>query len=611
MTPMLRRALAMALAGLFLTGCDVRQRLQSPEDRVNAAMPLGIELRQAQERLLAQIGEASPRRAESDKAWTARLRARALTCSPDFTPSWRHSDAQVRAAVGNKACFADVDRSLARWIGMQRVRLLLEQPAAPSGTVPASITLPGAVTSWGQGVSPVLAALSQDGLELVRLDGGVSPFKESGARSEINVAPNGRLFAQSTGDAVRLRASEGGETLLELPGTPSVRWLGTSLLAVRGSNGRPWIVISLATGEEAPIGGRGMSSYELLLPVPKQPDRFDVVSYQGLFQYEAEVRDGRFTVTQTMEKPGADQRLMLGSADAGQLSADGSEWVMAASQKLVRLDLTTLEVKEHLFGPVTVKAATPTAKPAQFVVELRMPDVADSAASSAGNYLFDAEAGTLARVEGVAAQRPIRYLAGIQRLTHASHPTLWLAERLDTAAPVPMRNVVATLLDEANQAKLARVAAEERRLEQTPPILAASALVPGLADAPVEGVGVYEAREKVAQPGNTRSTGRVVVKVRRTARPMVLVLSSYEPVQWVLRLEPGARLGAVLLGGYYDSAVQGAGETRVLKIGRVYAYGHEDAKLPALQREVTRWAGRPMGLFQGMYAGDSFSVGGN
>ncbi len=54
--------------------------------------------------------------------------------------------------------------------------------------------------------------------------------------------------------------------------------------------------------------------------------------------------------------------------------------------------------------------------------------------------------------------------------------------------------------------------------------------------------------------------------------PILLVLSSYEAVTWNLNVLPGARLKAILLGGYKTSTVTGAGNTRIVSI---QGYAHE------------------------------------
>lgn len=600
---------------MLLAGCDLRQRFDSAEDRINAAMPLDVQIRQARERLAEQLSMQPSERTVLDNAWSARLRARAVSCSPDFTPSWRHSSDAVRAGVGNKACFAEFDRKLARWIGVQRVRLALAQPPATVGSIPPSITLQGHLSAPARDAAqaPVIVVTTTEGFELVALDGR-SLFKERGQGSEVSLAPNGRLFAQGLSGVVRIRATDGGETLLELSEARAVHWLSPWFLGVRSASGKPAYVFSLRSAEEAPVVTSGASSFEALLPVPGNGDRFNVLAFMGLYQFEVKEQDGKVGVTLVAEKPGVDRRLASLTSGFGQFSADGKEWVTADAEKLVRLDLATLEVRESSFEPALVRSAAPTVRPDQFVIGLLMPGDAGGASSRNGNYLFDATAGTLARVAGAAAQRPIRYVAALKRLAQTSHPTLWLSEQLETAEAQPAANLINGMLEEANQLKLAQVqarsVAEDQRIAQSPALQAGSPLLPFVRDAQVEGVGIYEANEKIAQPGQSRSTGRVTVTVRRSAQPLVLVLCSYEPVQWQLKLEPGARLGAVLVGGYYDSSVQGAGDARVLKIGRNYAYQQEGAEFAALQREVTRWAGRPISLFQSGYRGTSYTVGG-
>lgn len=104
--------------------------------------------------------------------------------------------------------------------------------------------------------------------------------------------------------------------------------------------------------------------------------------------------------------------------------------------------------------------------------------------------------------------------------------------------------------------------------------------------------------------------GAVEVSIRRSSKPVVLVLSSYEPVLWRLKLESGAKLSAVLVSGYYDSQVVGAGSARIVKIGSNHAYKSGGAEYNALNLEVLRLTGKTIGIFQGRYEGASFSTGG-
>jgi hypothetical protein len=603
--------LAALAVSLLLAGCDLRERFGSAEDRINAAVPLAINIRQARERLAEQLVGAPTDRAAADNAWSGRLRARATSCSPDFTPTWRHSSDEVRAAAGNKSCFAEFDLKLARWIGAQRVRLLLAQPPMPSDNLPPSLTLSGQLAGVSAH-SSVAVVTSAEGFEFVTLDGGRSLFKERGTGGQLSLSPNGRLFVQTlSGGVARIRAVEGGETLLELADARSVQWLGSWFLGVRSTSNKPPYLFSLNSAEEAPVVVNTFGSHtnDALLPVPGDAGRFVLLAFTGLYQLQAQEAGGKFAVTAVAEKPGVHQTLMPITMGMGRLSPDGRAWLLDGSGAFVRLDLTSLEVQQTSFAPLHVDGVVPTGKPDQYVLELRASMEAAHPGSRT-KYLYDTTAGTLARLEGADAQRPVIYLPGVRRLARLSQPTVWLLDQLETAAPQPVSEVLNAQLDEVNQARLNKVQLEQQRIVASPALQPGSPLLPYVRDAQVEGVGIYEAAEKVAQPGQQRSTGRVMVTVRRSPQPIVLVLCSYEPVQWQLKMEPGARLDAVLVGGYHDSSVLGAGDARVLKMGRYYAYQQEGADFAALQREVSRWVGRPISLFQTGYRGNSYTVGG-
>jgi hypothetical protein len=95
--------------------------------------------------------------------------------------------------------------------------------------------------------------------------------------------------------------------------------------------------------------------------------------------------------------------------------------------------------------------------------------------------------------------------------------------------------------------------------------------------------------------------GPIRVKVRST-RPLLLVASSYEPVDWQIELAPGARLVGVVALGYYMPVVSGriAGARIVtneldercdaLKTGPAYAYEPGEK-----QQELADTVGRMLG----------------
>ena len=123
-----------------------------------------------------------------------------------------------------------------------------------------------------------------------------------------------------------------------------------------------------------------------------------------------------------------------------------------------------------------------------------------------------------------------------------------------------------------------------------------------------EAVCVYEAVAMRA-PCTPQSGEPVSVLVRPTLQPMVLVLSSHQTVRWEIGLAPEANLCAVLLSGYGQSTVVGAGDALVTSIGGFYAFKRGSAEFRHLESEVLRCTGRNIERFQSEYAGHSFDIG--
>ena len=142
-------------------------------------------------------------------------------------------------------------------------------------------------------------------------------------------------------------------------------------------------------------------------------------------------------------------------------------------------------------------------------------------------------------------------------------------------------------------------------------IISGSGLLPRLArTAQVDAVSVYEAVAMHA-PCAPHTYGPVNVLVRAAIRPAVLVLSSHQTVEWQLTLAPGATLAAVLISGYGESTVAGAGNALVSSIGGFYAFKRGSAEFKHLEQEVLRCSGRNIENFQSVYSGNTFEVGGD
>jgi RNA polymerase sigma factor (sigma-70 family) len=135
------------------------------------------------------------------------------------------------------------------------------------------------------------------------------------------------------------------------------------------------------------------------------------------------------------------------------------------------------------------------------------------------------------------------------------------------------------------------------------------------ADAEMHVVGLYGPK------GLTGNNKRVDVEVRPTAKPVVLVLTSYFTVDWHLKLAPGARLRQIILGGWNEQTVEGVPAT--VPVVRCfpkdhsdrarlwfYAYDPKSRQYLEMVRKLNEMTALPVASFQGDYGGTSLVVDG-
>jgi hypothetical protein len=127
------------------------------------------------------------------------------------------------------------------------------------------------------------------------------------------------------------------------------------------------------------------------------------------------------------------------------------------------------------------------------------------------------------------------------------------------------------------------------------------------ADAKVSFIGVYEAASTTPATGGGNRTGGIRVNVAPGSTPLVLVLTSYEPVRWTIN-SSNRKISAILLSGNAQSSVISPGNPQVLKIGSAYAYKMDSHEYTRVKQDVARYVSNPVQSFQGGYKGQDFSV---
>jgi hypothetical protein len=129
-------------------------------------------------------------------------------------------------------------------------------------------------------------------------------------------------------------------------------------------------------------------------------------------------------------------------------------------------------------------------------------------------------------------------------------------------------------------------------------------------------LGVYESHSN--HSGNTHPEGAVTVDVTRSA-PLILALSSYEPVHWTVRPVAGAKIERIILNGYYPQRVtapEGIHVENHSGVGKwlgAYAYAWPSSSggsdTPRLVSELEKLTGRTLSSFAGCYQGTAFKLG--
>jgi len=133
-------------------------------------------------------------------------------------------------------------------------------------------------------------------------------------------------------------------------------------------------------------------------------------------------------------------------------------------------------------------------------------------------------------------------------------------------------------------------------------------------DGELHAIGVHEGPRDADTPGEPTACP-VRVRIRRTARPVLLVLMSYKPVEWELEVDDEASLRGVILSGNGDSTVRCP--TAIRGIFPLQNGPHEytleceepgDEGPSKLIAALARTCHVPLASFQGDYYGERYEV---
>lgn len=621
----MKRSASFLLLGALLSGCSL-EIFQPAQVKINAAFPVGAEVRVAYEKLRDALGTDQPALKDVEQRYAARLELRARQCTVDAKIGRFDSVEKIRALALDKDCFHREDLQLQQLLGMRLVALYLAQPPLhPMQALGPAATLPN---PNGDGIARVETAAAA-GVALVSSGRGeftsirfpqgdkIASLPSLG-NSDNRLSPNGRVVAgRKADDSLQFVSTETGEVLFETrEANRFLAWLpGVSAALANGGRNAQLMLLDFQQSrlEPHPLG---TNSQNWALATQPQGSEALVGGGQTVVQVKHQRESGGIKASRVREYQLAQNRYVMG---APTLMRDGHALLYLGGRDLVTLDLDS--GRENVL-PTAELMLSHFAKLSETTVLTDTLALGAESGPRLRTSVLDIDQGTLAPVEdgeGVQAQTaPLPGRIGFMRRFSGA---VKVGDQIDSGRPERLETLVAAAnlkrqlarLDGAPQgigmqplgiapASIAPVAA--------PPLPAVAPSLDLPANARVEAVGVYQGKKAALRgPGPERAMGQVEVVVKRSAQPLVLVLSSYEAVAWNLKLEAGAQPLAVLLSGYHPSQVVNAGNLRVLRTGTSTAYRIESDGYVRLKREVQGWTGKPIAMFQGAYEGATFTVG--
>jgi hypothetical protein len=612
--------LIIAAVGL-LAGCDSTAK-------INEARPVDRAVADQWDNLLDLYAEGDDRETLK-RDYENRLRARALSCSGGYQPWFFSSRESVRAKLNDTNCFERIDRDLQEWVSRTALKTLSAMPALRPipEELPELIVASKPVGQVFVASEAGVAAIGSYGSAVEIVDIGTSDtiFVEEAVRLNstlVSISPNGRLYAvlEGGGETLSIRDSTNGKALATYSGYLRFQWLESSLALAMESRSQV-TAIDLATGATSPV--KGVTSGQFIAQKTGKPSTYVAVSGLSLIEFEVRRKEQALIAKLVKETP-----IQSNSAfSRGPPAINDGKAVFSAGEGLLVLDLASQVTRITPLAGFRVASTLPLPAAGEFLVALQRMN---SRGDAPIYVVFFADDEKLAVVTETFFEsykgfgfEAFFFVPSLDRLAARNAKSIRLIETVARGPKMSAQGFIALYAPEdglvessaialpltqaAGSALNERAIGTESSLRQprtTPSLLAIAA------GARVEAVGVYESAAAKRVSGQSKA-GPVQVNVRRGSRSTVLVLTSYEPVDWqVSATGSGQGIRAVLLGGYHDSTVTGAGDARIVRIGRVYAYEKEATAFSALDNEVKRQIGRPIDAFQGAYKASSFVVGG-
>lgn len=632
-----RFSMLIVLAFSLLTGCSDTERFLSSAEKIHRAFPPSAEVRIALEDAREYLSKEPDHLKILEDRVQTQIQLRSLICTQNMPISRLDSVEKIKTLPVKLECLAEQDSILADTVGVFRLGNLLMQPSirplAPLNDGPVITKIGGLDASHFQAASHanvllVRGARSSDFASVLIPSGktlATMPNIQGGSYPQMSVSPNGRLAAINLNNSrVVFLDMERGHKLWEPSKfTKFYGWLpDVSAVLVHEAESNSPMLLDLITGNS-----------EAYSPAPK-----------NLKWVKSTTEKGKVWLGSVQEVIGVEHVRTDGGIEATVTKVfrlSKSQGITSNPPTLMNQGKTLFYVTLLDFGSLDLETGQETVwNVAGFLANryaklsentLLVESYSARSRTSINTWVLDITGRTLSAVDDTSTAAvhngQLIELEGRTGWIRHRNQTTYLGSTVWVEAPQSLDELSSAFKLEQEIAKIemmerreANYLKGERLNSHDQKYISGSAGIEPSIPAPtifpknaqVEAVGVYQGANSSGMISSEgRKMGIVDVRVRRGSSPIILVLSSYEPVQWKVTLEPGAQLAGVLMSGYYQSQVTGIGSVRVLQMGRTHAYKRESHEYNALDRQVrSLTGGQGIGVFQGRYEGGSYSIGG-
>lgn len=599
----------------------------SKTEKITAAFPLAEEQQLAVNHLLTEAEATLPRdkRPAVEQAYARMMEVRALSCTAQISVSRLDSIADVRRAVTDRECFGKQDRAIGDWTGARRVAMAsIRPPVAPLEPLPDGETLiPGGEESSGSmsvttaGAADVAVIVDPKNITAIRLSSGkrINRFAMPGqSRQPPVLSGNGRVLALTMSDqTLRMIDVETGNTLWSTNSYSRVlAWFDAADAVLLGTTDSSMpVLLDLRSGTSQPFEAPG-TRIDWALGAPSADGHYVVGTYSSVSLMEV----SRSLADQLASRPVRNFKLTdaRASSSAVFLMSEASLLAFPSGSDLGWLNLQNGEQGVWRLSALRARRFI------QLDNQTIMFDAAGDTPSSSVTRVLNVVDRTLAtaKLSSLPGEFRISLAPHNGFLRYSADATIRVTQ-LELGASTALDDVISEAVLNTQLEKLARLDPgstlppdSESAFSRTFPPGPAALLSPSRvsANAVVSVIGVYEGVAAVSSPSSVRShvPGEISVRIRRGSRPLVLVLSSYEPVRWTLNNPEGRKIEAILLSGYHPSTVVGMQNAPVIRMGSTYAYELGSPVYARLKQEIGKYVANPVNNFQGSYRGREFEV---